>query len=329
MNRRYHLEQTLIQNIQDNLHYKNIEFVLLDYNSSDGLETWVKNNLDHYIQAGILKYFKTTEPAFFHRSHSRNIALKLAEGDIVCNLDADNFLGKNFAFFINYRFSFNANIFMTSGKPDGSYGRVCVKKEDFLKVRGYDEKMSGWGYEDDDFYKRLLSLDLQRTDFFEDQFTQIIEHEIEDSFNNDDEVSNVKTIYVKQDKVNSSTLLYIMNDDTYRHGNVHRETEDSEIQLERPWELGSVNIENTAMILKFENTTMELTKAGTNLIDASDNSVYREITNTILKNSVLRMLTSLQNKYLYLNKSNASVFSNAENWGKATLVKNFRQKLTI
>ena len=93
MNRLSHLKKTLEKNICDNLVYENLEFILLDYNSTDGLENWAKNDLKNYIEKGILKYYRTSEPNSFHRSHSRNVAMKLASGDIVCNLDADNFLG--------------------------------------------------------------------------------------------------------------------------------------------------------------------------------------------------------------------------------------------
>ena len=76
-----------------------MEFVLLDYNSTDGLEEWVKE-LQYYIDTGILVYYRTEEPLNYHRTHSRNMAFRLSTGDIVCNLDADNFLGEGFASYI-------------------------------------------------------------------------------------------------------------------------------------------------------------------------------------------------------------------------------------
>ena len=88
MNRLHHLKETLLKNIEDNISYGKLEFILLDYNSSDGLEEWVKSKLAKYIDNGILKYHRTSEPKSFHRSHSRNVALKLGSGDILCNLDA-------------------------------------------------------------------------------------------------------------------------------------------------------------------------------------------------------------------------------------------------
>ena len=56
MNRLYHLKETLIKNIEDNISYEKLEFILLDYNSTDGLEDWVKSNMKDYIEKDSLKY---------------------------------------------------------------------------------------------------------------------------------------------------------------------------------------------------------------------------------------------------------------------------------
>ncbi|KKL80749.1 hypothetical protein LCGC14_2001600, partial [marine sediment metagenome] len=41
MGRLYNLKETLPKNIEANGEYPNVEFVILDYNSSDGLGDWV------------------------------------------------------------------------------------------------------------------------------------------------------------------------------------------------------------------------------------------------------------------------------------------------
>src|ERR1700748_3109986 len=90
MNRLMHLSETLPRNIRENMDYPNVEFVVLNYNSRDDMDNWIKYNMMDYIRSGILKYYKTTEPAYFDRSHSKNMALRLATGDILCMVDADN-----------------------------------------------------------------------------------------------------------------------------------------------------------------------------------------------------------------------------------------------
>jgi hypothetical protein len=330
MNRSEHLQATIFKNIEDTIDYENIEFILLDYNSSDNLEGWVKNNLNSYIEKGILKYYRTTEPESFHRSHSRNIALKLAEGTIVCNLDADNFLGKDFAYFINYHFSYHSSIFLTSGVRDGSYGRICVKKEDFLKVRGYDEKMSGWGYEDDDFYDRLTKTGLSRIEFFDTSFTNIIDHEIEESILNDKEVSIVKDIYVNQITYKKSVLIYVMTDDTFKYGIVTRLSDYSEIELEDSWQSGTTLESDTSLVLEFnKKRKIQFSKTAEGILKLESNSLFKPVKNKLLRNSVLRMLTSLENKNRYTEKSKETIVSNNEFWGNANLKKNFLTEFSI
>ena len=67
--------------------YEQLEFVLLDYNSQDGMEEWVKENLSQHISSGKVSYYKTFEPSSFKHSHAKNLALKLASNNIVCSID--------------------------------------------------------------------------------------------------------------------------------------------------------------------------------------------------------------------------------------------------
>ena len=168
MNRLHQLEQTLIKNIEDNNSYNEVEFVVLDYNSQDGMEEWVKQNLSSYINTGKLVYYKTTEPQKWSPSHSKNLAFKLATGDIICNIWSDYFTGKDFAEFVNRSYQNDPNIVMTPidfhktkpgyHPPGDVLGKVCVRKTDFLKVHGFDERMDRHGFEDYDFVNRLDAL---------------------------------------------------------------------------------------------------------------------------------------------------------------------------
>jgi hypothetical protein len=172
MNRLHQLKETLIRNIEDNKAYQNLEFLVLDYNSQDGMETWAKENLSAYIKSGIVTYFKTIGPKTWSPSHSKNMAFKLATGDIVCNIWADYFTGENFAEFVNNTFQSESNIVMTPidfhktrmdfHPPGDVLGRVCVRKSDFFRVNGFDERMDKHGFEDYDFVNRLELLNVKR-----------------------------------------------------------------------------------------------------------------------------------------------------------------------
>ena len=170
MNRSEHIKKTLLKNILNNINYPNVEFVLLDYNSKDDLEFWVRGNLDEYIKLGVLKYYQTREPKYFHASKAKNMAHRFATGNIVCNLDADNFTGKDFAYFINYvlnkkpksigscmGYTYSEKFFDNFGIG----GRIFLFKKYFDLIGGYDESFNGWNYEDSDFVTRSKKFGLR------------------------------------------------------------------------------------------------------------------------------------------------------------------------
>ena len=149
MNRLKHLQETLEKNILDNFLVDEVEFVVLDYNSQDGLEEWIAQSMMKYIEMGILVYYRTTEPAYYRRSHSRNMVFRLAEGEVVCNLDADNYLGRGFAEFMLKEFNNKERLFYTSNLCYRDvFGRVCLERKEFVEARGYNEVFVGYGLED-------------------------------------------------------------------------------------------------------------------------------------------------------------------------------------
>jgi predicted glycosyltransferase involved in capsule biosynthesis len=169
MNRAEHIKKTLLKNIRNNIDYPNLEFVLLDYNSKDDLESWVKSNLNEYIKSGVLKYFQTREPKYFHVSKAKNMVHRFATGNIVCNLDADNYTGKDFAYLINYilnkkpksvgscmGYTYSDKFFDNFGIG----GRIFLFKKYFDQIGGYDESFVGWNYEDSDFVTKAKKLGL-------------------------------------------------------------------------------------------------------------------------------------------------------------------------
>ena len=165
MNRLHHLKKTLMSNIQDNEDYKNLEFVVLNYNSKDKMDEWIKENVSKYIESGKLTYYHTFDPTEFNHSHAKNMAFKLAKGDILCSINADHFSGKNFANYVNRQFNLHKEIVLTTidydkkkknyFPPQDILGKVCVKKRDFINVNGFDESMTNYGFEDYDFINRL------------------------------------------------------------------------------------------------------------------------------------------------------------------------------
>lgn len=160
MNRLHHLSQTLPFNLSSTQSYPQREFVILNYGSTDGLDQWARESLMPYIEAGILNYYHTTEPKYFCATHAKNIAHKLASGDILCNIDCDNYVLPGFAEFLASSFAANDKIIVVSDSTDrygnnGCCGKIAVKRADFYSVNGYDEaQKDGWGWDDTNFQFR-------------------------------------------------------------------------------------------------------------------------------------------------------------------------------
>lgn len=160
MGRLHHLSYTLPANIINTGSYPNREFIILNYGSKDGLDEWAYKNLMPWIKKGIVKYYKTELPEYFNAAHAKNIAHRQATGDIVCNLDADNFLLDGFAELL-VSLHKKSKCVVASPSVDafgtaGSCGKISVLTEHFYSVNGYDEDWYvGWGWDDVNFRYRV------------------------------------------------------------------------------------------------------------------------------------------------------------------------------
>src|SRR5581483_1771791 len=98
--RLHHLQETLLLNLEFSKHLTGIEFVLLDYSSGDGLGAWVEERFQAQMDSGALVYYRLDHQASFFMAHAKNVAHRLARGEIVCNLDADNYTAIGFSEFL-------------------------------------------------------------------------------------------------------------------------------------------------------------------------------------------------------------------------------------
>lgn len=318
MNRLEHLKKTLEKNIIDNIDYPKIEFVVLDYNSKDKLETWIYKSFKKFLKSGVLKYYRTNQPQFFHRSHSRNLAFKLATGDIICNLDADNFTGKGFAFYIMHRFSLQKNIFLSSSALGDSFGRVCVRRKHFYGIRGYDERMSGWGHEDNDLYERLKISGLEQIPIKELGFLKTIQHPISKRINNEKHVLNLKDVYINYEIPSKSQLLYLFKDKTLRKGEIIFDDLDGLLKLNQAnWCTGNWELANNNLTLMYRNKTYCFEYDRSHNLLINDKVFFYKIPDGDFKNDVLLQYTALSNFNRYLNhKKNSKAIVNTTNWGE-------------
>ena len=163
MNRLADLMITLPANIYANEDYPNLEFVLLDYNSSDGLGNWVRRRMMKHIKNGRLVYYRTEDPTHYSMTHSRNVAFRLATGDIVNSLDADNFtfdgkpVSQSWAHWLNDKAEENPEktVFCKTKQITIMHGRIGFYKKEFVELLGgYNEDFKGYGHDDQDLVER-------------------------------------------------------------------------------------------------------------------------------------------------------------------------------
>jgi predicted glycosyltransferase involved in capsule biosynthesis len=189
MNRTEHLQQTLPRNIADNPAGKgfDIEFVVLDYNDKQGMKDWILNDpaLAPHLENGTLKYARHPDSPNFRHAHAKNMAHRLATGDVVCNLDADNFLVRGFAQHLAEVFSKEPNAMVLPSMPmlrsspneeKGYCGRIALSRDNFIRLGGYDEKFGQWGGEDTDLSIRALAAGVKAAPFDNRDFTRVIAH---------------------------------------------------------------------------------------------------------------------------------------------------------
>ena len=235
MNRLEPLRKTLPKNIKDNLSYGNLEFVVLNYNSKDDLDNWIEKEMSDYLTSGVLKYIKTSSPKYFLRSHSKNVVSKEATGEIICNVDADNYIGKGFAQYVNNCFLKRKNIFLATDRASvrkDCLGRICLKKKDFETITGYDESMENYGFEDLDLKNRLILLGRQVINISDGKFLNAISHSDDTRLQNEPNAHLIKDIYIKYINHYSTELLYLLTNRMYYTGIVviHRLSQSNDIR---------------------------------------------------------------------------------------------------
>lgn len=174
-----------------------VEFVVLDYDCPSGTGDWVMRTFAAEINSGRLRYARHEPAPYFKMAHAKNMAHRVATGDILCNLDADNFIAPNFSRWLVDRFSLDPQIFIFSRAvtlsrdfeqkiiwrllgiklpTHGLAGRIAISRRAFAELGGYDESYSAHGGDDLDFGLRARDLGLKAIRFPRNRWGSVIAH---------------------------------------------------------------------------------------------------------------------------------------------------------
>lgn len=227
MNRVEHLKETLPKNIEL-INKFNAELVLVNYDSKDDMHEFIMNNYSNYIevrptsparsfQNKIINYIKIENKEYFDRFHAKNIAHRYTLGDVLVNLDADNFLTENVILLIINTFQKNMNSILQY-MFEQNEGFIAISRDNFFKLGGYNELMKNWGFEDNDLVNRAKTFLICDYYEIEKDFVSFIKHSDESRFENLENKDWDKNSYVYNINLfNDYYTKGIMNPNSYNN----------------------------------------------------------------------------------------------------------------
>jgi len=154
-NRLWQVKETLRANLKQIGDGHNI--CLVDFGSSDGLSEWIWSGFEKDIRDKRLTFFEVRNEVRWSMSRAKNLAHRMATGNYLFSLDADNWIVSEDIGQIEQAAEQGISCHQWSGSwADGSCGRLGVPRDLFLTLGGYDEALLPMGGEDLDLIQRIL-----------------------------------------------------------------------------------------------------------------------------------------------------------------------------
>jgi N-terminal domain of galactosyltransferase len=140
------------------------EIVIVDWGNAVPLRESLKEFKDPRIIIA-----RAEDQRYWHNSKCHNLELRLATGDLLLRLDNDCILKPTF--FVNHRLQdgcfFAGNWKTVPIEVDDKRsltGTLYIRRDNAIKINGYNERLIHYGHEDDELYERLVSNGMIRFD---------------------------------------------------------------------------------------------------------------------------------------------------------------------
>jgi glycosyltransferase involved in cell wall biosynthesis len=143
MNRLHDLKKTLPLTLIAAQASPPAEVVVLDYNSSDGL--------NEYAQDKPITFASYTGREHYHMAHAYNLAAKSSKGDYIVIMGADAVLSHQYVVALRWLIE-QGCVWM---RARHYCGIVCIQRAEFLAMGGYDERFQYYMGEDKELESRL------------------------------------------------------------------------------------------------------------------------------------------------------------------------------
>lgn len=147
-----------------------IEIIIVDYNCPMGTKEYVDRTFGNDSRIRTIKADVAGDK--WSLSHARNLGFLESKGDALLFIDADTKVKSNFI----TSHPLNQNQFYTGHWLHAS-GCCMVWRDDFIRVKGYNEVIESWGTEDYDLYRRLEGAGVGRLYFDKKSFENIKHHD--------------------------------------------------------------------------------------------------------------------------------------------------------
>lgn len=135
------------------------DIVLVDWSSSVSImeDEKIKNLISSKSN---IKIIRVDNEKYFNLSAGYNIAIKNCKNNNVLKLDIDHILiNDNLLFeFENMIKDLDNSFYCCENVTPEHWGIVFMSKQLFDSVNGYDERLTGWGGDDNDLYYRMSKL---------------------------------------------------------------------------------------------------------------------------------------------------------------------------
>lgn len=192
-----HLQQTLPANVAAFAGEPDVEFVVLDYDCPERTAEWVRTQFPAEVESGRIRLARHEPAPRFRVEHAKNMAARLATGEVVCCVDADNFLADGLTAWLRRVFTADPNAFVMSrpvtflaslaqklrARMSGTplpiremTGLIAMSRANFLQIGGYNEAFVG-GFEDIDLGVGASRLGLTAMMWPPELWSRVITHE--------------------------------------------------------------------------------------------------------------------------------------------------------
>lgn len=158
-NRLYQFKQTFNHNLIEINKYNNVDWIIVDIQSDDGLDSFLKDFLSKYNKNNI-HYYKILDDIPYSIPIAKNFSTRLSNSDFLFNLDIDNYIDN---IIDNILFLKNNTGIKCNTIRKGVYGRIGCHSEYMKTIGGYDESFLPAAGHENDLINRLTNIgyDLQ------------------------------------------------------------------------------------------------------------------------------------------------------------------------